>query len=147
MPKTKYGKYIVTKIKRNIVEAPWNPPQPTAGKNTGGRFLFLDSQVVEGAFYMECTWVLPRPKEDLSRGGASAHTHDYDEVIAFFGTNPEDFHDLGAEFELWLGDEKHVITKSFIAFIPSGLSHGPSRFLRVDRPVFHVTTGPGKMYF
>jgi hypothetical protein len=147
MPKTKYGKYIVTEIKRNIVEAPWNPPQPTAGKNTGGRFLFLDSEVVEGAFYMECTWVLPRPKEDLSRGGASAHTHDYDEVIAFFGTNPEDFHDLGAEFELWLGDEKHVMTKSFIAFIPSGLSHGPSRFLRVDRPVFHVTTGPGKMYF
>jgi hypothetical protein len=147
MQKTKYGKYIVTEIKRNIVEAPWNPPQPTAGKNTGGRFLFLDSEVVEGAFYMECTWVLPRPKEDLSRGGASAHIHDYDEVIAFFGTNPEDFHDLGAEFELWLGDEKHVMTKSFIAFIPSGLSHGPSRFLRVDRPVFHVTTGPGKMYF
>jgi hypothetical protein len=147
MPESKYGNLIVTEIKRNILEAPWNPPQPVAGKSTGGRFFFLDSEVVPGAFYMECTWVFPHPPGEMGKGGAEPHTHDYDEVIAFFGTNPEDFHDLGAEFELWLDGEKHIITKSFIAFIPKGLPHGPSRFIRVDRPVFHVTTGPGKMYF
>ena len=27
---------------------------------------------------------------------------------AFFGTNPDDFYDLGGEVELWLGDEKHI---------------------------------------
>jgi hypothetical protein len=144
---SKYGKYIVTELKPEIVEAPWSPPQPVAGKNRGGRFMFLDSELVPGAFYVECTWVLPRPKEQLARGGAEAHTHDYDEVIAFFGTDPRDFHDLGAEFELWLEDEKHTLTRSFIAFIPRGLRHGPSRFTRVDRPVFHFTAGPGKMYF
>jgi hypothetical protein len=102
---------------------------------------------------MECVWVMPRPTGTVPGGaagrrvGTEPHSHDYDEVIAFFGTNPNDPYDLGAEVELWLGDEKHIIKKSSLVFIPAGLKHCPLTFLRVDRPVFHYTTGPGKMYF
>ena len=149
MAKSKYGKYIVTELKQNIIEAPWSPPLMPAGTEgrRGGRILFLDNEAVEGAFYLECVWVMPRPRGELGSGGTKAHKHDYDEVIAFFGTNPDDFYDLGAEAELWLGDEKHIINKSCIVFVPKGLQHCPLRFTRVDRPVFHFTTGPGKMYF
>jgi len=152
MADTKYGKYIVTEVKQNIFEAPWSPPPiPPVEKGRGGRIMFLDSEVVPGAFYLECVWVMPRP-EGTPRltdkpSGTQPHTHDYDEVIAFFGTNPDDFHDLGAEVELWLGDEKHILTKSCVVFVPKGLQHCPLNFLRVDRPVFHFTTGPGTMYF
>ena len=152
MADTKYGKYIVTEVKQNISEAPWSPPSiPPVEKGRGGRIIFLDSEVVPGAFYLECVWVMPRP-EGTPRvtdkpTGTQPHTHDYDEVIAFFGTNPDDFHDLGAEVELWLGDEKHILTKSCVVFVPKGLKHCPLNFLRVDRPVFHFTTGPGTMYF
>jgi hypothetical protein len=152
MAKSKYGKYIVSALKPPATEAPWSPPVSAAGKGKGGRVLFLDSDVVPGAFYVECVWVLPRPAGTVpggpSRGvGTESHTHDYDEVIAFFGTDLDDPYDLGAEVELWLGDEKHIITKSSLVFIPKGLKHCPLTFLRVDRPVFHFTTGPGKMYF
>ena len=62
MAESKYGKYIVTELKRNIVEAPWSPPVSAAGKGKGGRLLFLDNEVVDGAFYLECVWIMPAPK-------------------------------------------------------------------------------------
>jgi hypothetical protein len=152
MAESRYGKYIVTELKRNIVEAPWSPPASEAGKGRSGRILFLDSELVPGAFYVECVWIIPpqgkSPEtEDRPRGAAvKPHTHDYDEVIGFFGTNQDDIHDLGGEVELWLGDEKHTITKSCMVFIPAGLQHCPLSYLKVDRPIFHFTAGPGKMY-
>jgi hypothetical protein len=102
---------------------------------------------------MECVWVMPRPPltveaiDKARRTGPMSHSHDYDEVIAFFGTDHDNPYNLGAEVELWLGDEKHIITKTSLVFIPAGLKHCPLIFLRVDKPVFHYTTGPGKMYF
>jgi len=154
MAKTKYGKYIVSTLKRPTTEAPWSPPNlGGVSKGKGGRVFYLDNSIVPGAFYMECVWVMPRPAGTVPGGatgrrvGTEPHAHDYDEVIAFIGTDNNDPYDLGAEVELWLGDEKHIITKSSLVFIPAGLKHCPLTFLKVDRPVFHFTTGPGKMYF
>jgi len=153
MAKSKYGKYIISELKQPAVEAAWSPPISAAGKNKGGRVLYLDSDVAPGAFYMECVWVLPRPagtapdSDSGRRVVTEPHTHDYDEVIAFIGTDLNDPYDLGAEIELWLDDEKHIITKSSLIFIPKSLKHCPLTFLRVDRPVLNFTTGPGKMYF
>jgi hypothetical protein len=147
MPKSKYGKYIVDTLQPPPQEAPWSPPISVAGKGKGGRLLYLDGNIAPGAFYVECVWVLPRPAEsEARRAGTEPHSHDYDEVLAFFGTDLEDPHNLGAEVELWLGDEKHIITRSSLVFVPAGLKHCPLTFLRVDRPVFHFTTGPGKIY-
>jgi hypothetical protein len=148
MASTKYGKYIISELKPPAVEAPWSPPNISgAGKGKGGRVLYMDSSVVPGATYMECVWVLPRPAGTPGpSAGTKSHTHHYDEVIGFFGTDLNDPYDLGAEVELWLGDEKHIITKTSLVFIPAGLRHCPLNFLRVDRPVFHYTTGPAKMY-
>jgi len=153
MAKTKYGKYIISELKQPAEEAAWSPSITAAGKGKGGRLLYMDSHNVPGAFYTECVWVMPRPQltaeavEKAKRVGTGPHTHDYDEVIAFIGTDLNDPYDLGAEAELWLGDEKHIINKTSLVFIPAGLKHCPLVFLRVDRPVFHFTTGPSKEYF
>src|SRR4030042_306678 len=90
---------------------------------------------------------LKQPPEAAKKRGPGPHAHKYDEVIAFFGTNHDDPYDLGAEVELWLGDEKHIIKKTSLVFIPAGLKHCPLTFPKGDRPGFHYTTGPGKMYF
>jgi hypothetical protein len=148
MAKTKYGHLIVTELKKNIIEAPWSPPASAVSPGKGGRIFFLDNEVVPGAFYLECVWVMPRQKTPKPTGaGVKPHAHDYDEVLCFFGTDPADFYDLHAEVELWLGGEKHTITRSCIVFIPRGLEHGPLNFIKVDRPVFHFSSGPGRMYF
>jgi len=146
MAKSKYGKYIVYEPKENIVAPPWSPK----GK-IPGRIAYIDHEVVDGAFYMECVWLMPGMRPELLPGakppGPQAHTHDYDEILGFFGSDTKNMRELGAEVELWLGDEKHIINKSCLVFIPKGLQHCPLYFTRIDKPVFHFSVGPGKMYF
>jgi hypothetical protein len=139
MDNSKYGKHIVSALK--------TPAHFTQEFNAGyakwaKRILWIDKNVVDGAFQMNCSWYLRPP--DVGTGEAKAHTHDGDEIIGFFGGNPQDPYNLGAEIEFWLEDEMHIITSSSLIFVPSGMKHCPLILRRVDRPVFHfstVTTG------
>jgi hypothetical protein len=78
--------------------------------------------------------------------GGGPHTHDADEIIGFFGNNPQDPYDLGGEIEFWLEDEKHILTKSCLIFVPRGMKHCPLILRRVDRPIFHFTTVTSGQY-
>jgi hypothetical protein len=146
MDESKYGKYIVTDMKRDIAEAAWTPPVGIAGKGKSGRVLWLDNEVIPGSFYLETVWQYPRKEGDPPWPVTQAHTHDFDEVLCFFGTDPDDPHALCGEIELWLGNEKHILTRSCVIFIPKGLQHCPLIIRRVDRPIFEFTSGPGSMY-
>ncbi len=138
-------KYIVTELKQKIVEAPWTPQ---FSDNEGRRLISLDSDVIKGAFYMETAWFLPGkwPESKGEVGTVKAHSHDYDEVVAYVGTNPDDPYELGGEIELWIDGKQNIIDKSFIAFIPAGIEHCPLTIRRIDRPIFHFTSGTGRSY-
>jgi mannose-6-phosphate isomerase-like protein (cupin superfamily) len=140
MAETKYGKYIITEPKSNIATTDWGKEE-TASERMN-RIFYLDDEVIKGAFYVECAWFVRASHEPAPE----PHTHDFDEVLAFLGTNPDKPYDLGGEIEVWLDDEKHVLTKSCLVFIPKGLRHCPLVFRRVDRPIFHFATGSGGMY-
>jgi hypothetical protein len=45
-----------------------------------------------------------------------------------------------------MGEEKHILTKSCLVFVPKGLKHCPFIVRRVDRPIFHFTSGPTGIY-
>jgi hypothetical protein len=68
------------------------------------------------------------------------HKHDFDMYLTFVGFNPDGLHDLGAEIELFLGEEqeKFVITTPTTIYIPKNFVHCPLRFVRVDRPLLMV---------
>jgi len=146
MPNTKYGKYIITELKQDIHEAAWTPEMRPVSKGTGGRVLWLDNEVIPGAFYVETDWAVPRKADEPFKPGSTAHKHDYDEVLAMFGTNIDDPYDLCGEVEFWLENERFILTRSCIIFIPAGMQHCPLNFLKMERPIFTFTTGPGKMY-
>jgi hypothetical protein len=137
----KHGKYIVTQPKKNIVVPEWGG---NLSDETSKRVMYLDSEVIEGAFCVECVWFWPTDTKDTS--SPAPHTHDYDEVLAFFGTNPQDTSDLGAVIELWIDGEQNVMNQSFLAFIPAGVIHNPLNILKITRPVFHFAVGQGKKY-
>jgi hypothetical protein len=146
MDKTKYGKYIITELKPKIKAAPWTKvPSPEELSTV----LYLDDEVVKGSFYTETAWFWPRSQADLAKDDVDVepHKHDHDEVLAVFGTDTKNIHDLGGDLEVFLNGEKHNINKSCLIFIPAGLTHGPIRFTRIDRPVFHFAIHTGKMYF
>jgi hypothetical protein len=75
-----------------------------------------------------------------------SHAHEYDETLGFFGTDFKDPYDLGGEIEIWIEDEKFLLTRSSLIFIPKGTYHCPLVIHKVDRPIFHFSTGPGGAY-
>jgi len=140
MTESKYGKYIVSDLR-----APFSDEYNKNYAKFATRVLWMDDKVVDGAFQMNVSWYL---KPQTGETPLAAHTHDPNEIIGFFGDNHEDPYDLGAEIEFWLEDEKHIITRSSLIYIPSGMKHCPLILRRVDRPIFHfsvVTAGTWEM--
>jgi hypothetical protein len=75
------------------------------------------------------------------------HTHDIDEYLIFLGGKlPDLFASFKAEIDFWIGEEqeKHLINKATIIFIPKGLVHCPLNFRKIDEPIlFHaILLGP-----
>jgi hypothetical protein len=132
MPELKHKKYIV-----DTLQMPEEKKKIAADyEKYAKRVLWLDDKMIQGAFHMNTAWYL-KAAETLED---KPHTHDTDEIIGFFGNNPDDPYDLGGEIEIWLEDEKHTITRSTLLFVPAHMEHCPLILKRVDRPIFHFTT-------
>lgn len=115
-------------------------------KDEIGTLLFeLNSDTYENIpFFTDTAWIWPKPEKIVMEG--SPHSHDFDEIVTLFGTNPDDTRDLCGEVEFWIGDEKYEITKSSIIYIPKGTVHCPIIFHRVERPIFHFIVGHAGKY-
>jgi hypothetical protein len=131
MKDSKYSKYVVTELKT----PKFTPEAITSYNSFAKRILWMDKNNVEGAFQMNCSWYL-KPSAHL----AQSHTHDSDEIIGFFGSDPDNAYDLGGEVEFWIEDEKFILTKSCMIFIPRNIKHCPLIVRKVDRPIFHYST-------
>ena len=138
-------RYFITELKSEVGDAPWTP---TFTEKEARRLLSQDSSLAKGAFYMETAWFWPGdwPAHKGEEGTIKEHTHPFPETIAFVGTNPEDIYDLGGEIEFWIDGRQNIVTRSFLAFIPAGVKHGPIRIRKADRPIFHFTAGMSGSY-
>jgi hypothetical protein len=130
MAERKYEKYILTDLK-----VPANVQAIETEYNKGAtRILWLEDEIMEGASSVILSWYWkPTEKE-----GSPSHIHDYDEVIGFIGSDPQDPHDLGGEIEFWLEDEKYDTTRSCFILVPRGMKHCPMIIKSVDRPLLHL---------
>jgi hypothetical protein len=106
----------------------------------------LNADTVPGAeFYSEAMWILPgKDSGDLVQ--YDSHTHDWDELISFSGFNYDDIQDLGGEIEFTIDCKTYTITRSFAAFVPAGVQHGPLIIRKVKRPIMHFMAGPTRRY-
>lgn len=67
------------------------------------------------------------------------HKHEFDQILTFWGSNPDNMLDLGGEVELTICEpgkeaEKLVFTKAACITIPKGVLHGPLNFKKVNDP-------------
>ena len=140
MSESKYAKYIITE---DLM-----PPQPEAAiqameaQAKEGRILdrtmllgIMDSIVPGCSLFAGCEilWGLPGGKPVSIE---IPHSHDFDEVIGFGGTNRNYPRELGGEIEFLMGGEKHIITQTCLIFVPKGVLHCPVTFNRIDTPIF-----------
>jgi hypothetical protein len=105
----------------------------------------VDADTIPGAeFYAEAKWILPGSGKEIKL--CESHTHDFNEVLGFFGFNYDNIQDLGAEIEITIDNEKNIVDRSFSACIPAGIPHGPVIVRNIKRPIFHVSSGPTAHY-
>jgi len=74
------------------------------------------------------------------KGDNPCHTHDFQEFMAWYGSNPDDPNDFQAEIVFYFGKEleKHVFTRPTIISLPPGLPHHPFEITRVDKPIIQI---------
>lgn len=128
------------KWEKNIVYQ--TPPHPFHPKDAAPSYelYHLNDNIVKGGFCFTSAWVLkPNPPKV---GLWEAHYHNTPEYLFFIGGDPENPRDLGAEVELWIEDEKYIITQSCAVFIPTGVHHTPVIMHKVARPFIFGSTLP-----
>jgi len=150
MAEAKNSKYVISERRfdsRDAALPPGVDPESVTDTKSHRKILSLDDLVLKGASYTEAVWmwpggpgVYPETAEPLS------HAHDYDETLGFFGTDFANPYELNGEIEFWIEDERFLLTRSCLIFLPKGTYHCPLVIHRVDKPIFHFSGGPGGAY-
>jgi len=127
MAETKYGKYIT------------HPTPSQIRAEDDGRVVF-DGLMVR---HTDLGYNLTLGHQFVTKPFVSnnpTHTHNFQEFLAWYGGNPDDPEDFGAEVVVYMGEEleKHVFTRPTIVSIPEGLAHCPLEVTRVDRPIIQI---------
>jgi hypothetical protein len=121
MASSKYGKYFLTEP----IEI--GPMLHICGENgcVGGQFPGFPVEV-----QILC---LTEPGVMIQK----PHAHTVDELFFIFGGNPRNYFEFGAEIEIMMGEEqeRHIVDKTTIIYIPKGVVHCPITTLKVDKPV------------
>ncbi len=141
MAETKYGKYIIRSPK--VSNIAYHPTENVKGVTFPDE-IYMDGDLVKGApLFVDIGWRFEIPDPDPVEW---THTHDFDEVLNFIGTDPKNPHDLGAEVEMQIGDEKHTINTTTSIFVPKGVPHCPMIHKGVDRPYLLVVVALNMKY-
>ena len=151
----KYSKYVnPLRLNTAVVNPSWR------GK-VSDFYLTFDEKVYSAPLWAEVSYAyapgagfhLP-DQRPLVVGGkevpapVGGHSHDFDELFLWFGSDPHDNTALGGEVEFWMGEGKDA--QKFIAkhptawWVPKGMAHNPTLFSKVDRrdkPVIELTIG------
>jgi hypothetical protein len=133
----KYEKMFVTQDKPGYKYPAYMHPDD----KTTRRLAYIDEETVKGAeFGCENIWLLPGdPKE---RKIMDANTQPYDRFFGFYAFNYDNIRDLGAEMEVSIGGEKHIVKRSGAMFIPANLEVGPLTIRNITKPIFFTIEFP-----
>lgn len=133
MADSKYGKYIVNTPL--IVGSGSSSGEGVKGV-TFPKEIFTNTGFVQGCpSLVDIGWHFTIPDPDPLE---QAHSHNFDTVSCFVGSDPKNPAGLGAVLEMQLGDEKHILTRTCVIFIPKRLKHCPLIHRRVDRPYLQI---------
>jgi hypothetical protein len=104
---------------------------------------YIDDTVVPGCeFGCDTFWMLPGDKSKAGQMIMDGHTLPYGTSLVINAMNYADITDLCAEAELWIGGEKHIINKSFGAYIPPGVEQGPLIVRNITKQLFFMMSQP-----
>ena len=125
MSEKKYEKYVTTDV---LEDSNWI---------RGGKSYWVrGSKVWDGVPYEIGMRYHERPMKPKRL--SNSHKHDFDQILGFLGSNPDDMAEFDAELHIYLGEEreKYIITSPCAILVPAGLYHCPLEFVKVNKPFF-----------
>lgn len=132
MAEKKYEKYIVRKPKR--VKLAHHATGDVRGF-TYPYLVYLDSELLEGSpVFIDIGWRTDIPHPNPI---SQPHSHPFDEVLLYIGSDPSNPQDLGGELEIQLGDEKYRFITTTAIFVPRRVTHSV-KHIRVDKPILNL---------
>jgi hypothetical protein len=114
------------------------PDEKNIGFGGSGMFTaFADSDIIEGCNYFSVMWMGESATKIMGHG---PHTHPVPEVLVAIGADPKNPTDLGATFEMYMGEEKekHIIDKSTLIYVPAHTVHCPFTITKCTRPFIFI---------
>lgn len=131
MAEKKYGKYVVSEPKKVEQLAHHSREADYPWKNQAE--VYLDDEMVPGCpVWFDINWIFDTHLPSVP-DWILPHKHDYNEILLFVATNPEQ--ELGGEIQISLGEEgeKHTFSHTTAIFVPKGLLHCPIVYKSVDK--------------
>lgn len=117
---------------------------PPPGKTMrSARILHIEDDMAKGAFYVDFVWFYG----GYGQAPMGVHDHEWPELIAMTGCDPQNPYDLGGTFSVELDGETHYLNKSSLICIPPHVMHCPWKFLQVTKPTLAFTASPSGMYY
>jgi hypothetical protein len=119
------------------------PPAPAKRTSRVINILHMEDDMVKGSFYVNINWQY----EGYGQAPAETHDHEWPELIAMTGCDPEHPHDLGGTYSFDLAGETHYISRSSLICIPAHTLHCPWKFLEIHKPTLTFTASPSGLYY
>ena len=119
----KYEKYAVRKPLYEAGAGFKNRQSPT--------MTFISEKQVGAPYYLGLGWIYGTPEPNPN---VMEHTHDYDEIILYYGGDYKRPQVLGGEIEFYIGGQKISINTTTCMYIPAGTPHGPFIWKKFDFP-------------
>lgn len=101
----------------------------------------INGDVMPGATHLSAVWYL-----NPGLHNTATHTHEFDEIVGFIGSNPEDVDDLCGGVRFFIDGEWVDLKHSCFIFIPAGVEHCPYEITAVERPILHISMLPTQSY-
>ena len=123
-------------------------PLREVGGNVKGRsapaMTYMSSDLVKGCDkYIDISWIygIPEPNPHIME-----HTHEYDKIVFYIGSDPSNLEELGGEIEYYLGGQPIKLNTTSALYIKKGVKHGPAIWKKFTRPHLEISIilGPEK---
>ena len=126
MAESKYSKYVIR-------EPHMRPPH---SEITAPIVAFNRGRVDFPEVKFSINWELIQVPFVMEKAG---HTHDWDQLLCFIGSDMNNMFDFGAEIEFFMGEgaeaERFFINTTTLIYVPRGMVHGPLEYKKVNKPI------------
>lgn len=103
---------------------------PPVSGDARAEVITMDNKLVEGCIFSNANWI----RKPFRREGL--YKHNSDALMMFIGGDNNDPENLNAEIELWIENDRLVLTDTCIVFVPAGVAYGNMEARNVAKPVF-----------